>query len=202
MAMAELQRRSTLAMAVLSLLAEAPMHPYRMQQVIRQRGKDRVVNVGQRASLYKTIERLQKVGLVAVRETQRDQNWPERTVYELTEAGRDVLLGWMRGALAEPEREFPEFPAALSFMALLSPDDVLSQLERREVWLRADVAELDAELAAVPVPRLFLVEDEYRLAQRRAELTWVEALVEDLRAGRLTWTEAWIRQFAALAEQP
>jgi hypothetical protein len=121
-------------------------------------------------------------------------------VYELTDPGRAVLLGWMHDVLAEPQREFPEFPAALSFMALLTPADVLHSLERRETRLRADVAELEAELAAPPVPRLFLVEDEYRLAVRRAELEWVASLVEDLRVRRLDWTEAWVRDLAAAAE--
>ena len=173
------------------------MHPYHMQQLIRQRGKDKVVNVGQRAGLYKTIERLNAAGLVAVRETSRDQRFPERTTYELTDLGRDVLLGWMRDALAEPERSFPEFPAVLSFMVLLSPEEVASQLEQRAARLRADVAELETELVAVPIPRLFLIEDEYRLAQRGAELAWVTSLIEDLRAGRLTWSEAWLREVAA-----
>lgn len=200
--MTDLVRRSTLALAVLSLLAEAPMHPYRMQRLIRQRHKDKVVNVGQRASLYKTIERLHKAGLVAVRETGRDQNWPERTVYELTDPGREVLVGWMRDALAEPKSEFPEFPAALSFVALLTPDDLSRSLDARVTRLRADVAELEAELAAAPVPRLFVIEDEYRLAIRRAELGFVGSLVDDLRAGRLSWTEEWVRQLAAAADRP
>ena len=38
-------RRSPLALVVLALLYEAPMHPYRMQQLIKERGKDEVVNV-------------------------------------------------------------------------------------------------------------------------------------------------------------
>ena len=176
------------------------MHPYRMQQLIRQRGKDKVVNVGQRASLYKAIERLNAAGLVAVRETGRDQRFPERTVYELTDSGRSVLLDWMRRGLAEPERSFPEFPAVLSFVALLTPDDVERQLTQRAERLRADIAELETELADPPVPRLFLIEDEYRLAQRRSELAWTTALIEDLRAGRLTWSEEWLRHVAATAE--
>lgn len=49
-------RRSTLALVVLALLFEAPMHPYRMPQLIKKRGKDRVIFVGQRASPYKTID--------------------------------------------------------------------------------------------------------------------------------------------------
>ena len=35
-------KRSPLAFAVLALLIEAPMHPYRMQQLIKSRGKDQV----------------------------------------------------------------------------------------------------------------------------------------------------------------
>jgi DNA-binding PadR family transcriptional regulator len=197
MTMSERVRRSTLALAVLALLAESPMHPYRMQQLIRERGKDRVVNVGQRASLYKVIERLMGGGLVAVRGTSRDQRYPERTVYELTDSGRDVLLDWMREALAVPERSFPEFPAVLSFMPLLSPEEVARELEARADRLRRDVVQLEAELAAAPVARLFLVEDEYRLAQRRDELAWVTDLVHDLRTGALTWTEEWVRAVAS-----
>ena len=49
-------QRSGLALAVLALAAEEPMHPYRMQQLLRERGKDQVVNVGQRSQLYKTID--------------------------------------------------------------------------------------------------------------------------------------------------
>lgn len=190
-------RRSTLALAILALLHEEPMHPYRMQRLIRERGKDRVVNVGQRASLYKAIERLTAAGLVAVRQTSRDQRFPERTEYELTDLGRDVLLDWMREALAVPERTFPEFPAVLSFMVLLPADEVAAELERRATRLRSEVAELEAVLATAPVPRLFLVEDEYRLALLRAELGWVSSVLEDLRAGRLTWTDEWVRKLAA-----
>jgi len=79
---------SPLALAVLSLLEVGPLHPYGLQRLIRLWGKDAVVNVGQRASLYKTIGRLERAGLVAVRHTERDQSFPERTVYELTDDGR------------------------------------------------------------------------------------------------------------------
>jgi len=187
---AERVRRSTLALAVLALLAEAPMHPYRMQQLIRQRGKDTVVNVGQRTSLYKTIERLAAAGLVAVREIGRDQNYPERTVYGLTDDGADVLRGWMRDALATPQREFPEFPAVLSFIALLAPDDVRAHLSDRLARLRFEIDALEAGLATAPVARLFLVEDEFRLVVRRAELEWVERLIADLDSGGLRWDAA------------
>lgn len=188
-------RRSPLALALLALLYEEPMHPYRMQQLIRERGKDLVVNVRDRASIYQTVERLLRDGLIAVAEITRDEKWPERTVYELTEHGRATLQEWMSELLSTPAREFPAFPVALAFLPLLTPAEALHQLDLRLFRLASDAARLEAEMTAVVdvLPRLFLVESEYLLAMLRTELTWVRALADDLRAGRLTWSEESLR---------
>jgi hypothetical protein len=47
------------------------------------------------------------------------------------------------------------------------------------------------------LPRLFLLEEEYRRTLLRAELRWLRGVIEDLRDGRLTWSEAWLREIAA-----
>jgi DNA-binding PadR family transcriptional regulator len=192
-------RHSPLALAVLAMLTEAPMHPYRMQQLIKARGKDEVINVGQRNSLYQTIDRLLRGDLIAIRETERDGAFPERTVYEITEAGRDTARLWLREQLAEPAREFPAFPAALSFLPLLSPDDVRRQLEVRVGALERELVRMDAineEAHAIQVPRLFLLESELVRAQITAELDWVRSVVADLKSGTLTWSPEWLDEIA------
>ena len=115
-------RRSVLAMALLSMLSEEPMHAYRIQQLIKERHKDDVVNVAQRNSVYQTLDRLLRDGLIEVQTTERAENRPERTTYRLTEPGRVILRQWLTTMLAEPAREFPEFPAALAFLPSLTPD--------------------------------------------------------------------------------
>jgi DNA-binding PadR family transcriptional regulator len=180
------------------MLYEAPMHPYRMQRLLKERGKDEVINVRQRASLYQTIERLERERLISAQRTIRDDRWPERTVYKITSRGRAVALDWMREILSTPAKEYPEFPAAVSFLPLLSPEDALHQLELRAKAVGAELDRMDESLkGAAPVPRLFLLEMEYMRAVQAAELTWVNSIVKDLRAERLTWTEAWLRQVAA-----
>ena len=192
-------RRSPLALAVLGLLYEAPMHPYRMQQLIKERGKDEVINVRERASIYQTIDRLQREGLVTVALTTRDEKRPERTVYQLTEEGRETTRDWLREMLSTPAREFPAFPAALAFLPLLTPEDALRQLEVRIIRLEAELARVDAELAGAAriLPRLFLIEEEYLRAMLSTELEWVRFLANDLRAGRLTWDDEWLRAVAS-----
>jgi DNA-binding PadR family transcriptional regulator len=195
-------RRSPIALAVLALLYEEPMHPYRMQQLIKQRGKEEVINVRQRASLYQTIERLDRTGLIQVRETQREERRPERTIYAITEQGRATMDRWLREMLSTPTQEFPEFPAALAFLALLTPADALLYLGQRAARLEQELSRLDGELqsAAEMVPRLFLLESEYLRSIVAAELQWVQAIVVELRTGSMTWNEAWLREVALRLE--
>jgi DNA-binding PadR family transcriptional regulator len=171
---------------------------------MKERGKDRVINVQQRASIYQTIERLLRAGLIVVAETTRDERWPERTVYRLTEAGKETAIAWLREMLATPAREFPEFPAAISLVFGLTPEEVLELLDRRGAALATTLAQTEAGLEDVGkvVPRLFLLEEEYLCAVLRAELEWVRGITDDLRSGRLSWTEAWIREIAEWLTTP
>jgi hypothetical protein len=98
--------------------------------------------------------------------------------------------------LPMPAREFPEFPAALAFLPILEPAVVRSLLERRATALEKKLAGVVGQ-APPGLPRLFLIEDEYRAAMLRAELAWVRALVDDLASGRLTWDEALIQSTLA-----
>ena len=192
--------RSPLALTVLGVLEYRPAHPYRIQQVIREWGKDRVINVGQRANLYRVIERLLAAGLIQVRETQRDKLYPERTVYEITDAGRQASRQWLLEMLRSPRQEFPEFPAALSNVLLLTPAEIAEALEERARTLAARLAELDAGLsseAASGLPRIAELEDEYRRIVTKAELDWISAVATDLLKGRMTWS---LDALSALAE--
>ncbi|MGO7444717.1 PadR family transcriptional regulator [Rhizobium ruizarguesonis] len=191
-------KRSPAALAVLGMLMEEPLHPYRMQRLIKERGKEEVINVTQRASLYQTIQRLEREGLITAQKTVRDDKRPERTVYEITEKGRDMALEWMREMLSTVTREYPEFPAAISFLPLLTPNDVLGRLEQRAKIIESELRRIDGVLReAQAVPRLFLLEMEYLRALHATELSWVNGVVEDLRAERITWTDEWLRQIAA-----
>ena len=186
-------RRSTLALVLLALLIEAPMHPYRMQQVIKERGQDQLVNVAQRNSVYQALDRLVRDGLARPTATAREAGRPERTVYEITETGAETMRRWLTDMLPAPAREFPEFPAALAFLAVLAPHEVRSLLERRIETQESRLAAV-REQAPPGMPRLFLIEDEYRAAMLTAELAWLRAVVSDLAAGTFTWDLALIQK--------
>ena len=167
------------------------MHPYRIQQCIRDRRKDEVINVSQRAGLYQAIRRLEREGLIRAHSVTRAENRPERTSYELTDAGRAEVAAWLRQGLATPHREFPEFPAVLSFLEQLTPDEARAELGKRLAALDAELTRLaEGYQAALDhhVPRLFLVENEYLRSVCLAERAWVASICAELAAGTLTWS--------------
>ena len=195
-------KSSPLGLTVLALLHYRPLHPYGIQQLLKRWGKVHVVNVGQRAGLYRTIERLQAGGLIAVRQTERDQLYPERTVYEVTDEGRAVTRDWLEQMLAVPKAEFPVFPAALSNMLMLGPAEVLPILERRAARLADRRAELERQTAdaEIGLPRITLIENEYLLAVLGAEERWLQGVMGDLRDGSLTWSPELLAAFQEASE--
>jgi DNA-binding PadR family transcriptional regulator len=178
------------------------MHPYRMAQLIRERGKDQVVNVGQRSQLYKTIDRLVRDDLLVARATEREATRPERTVYAATDAGRELAITWTLDMLTAPRHEFAEFTAALAYLPLLDPEVAADALALRLSDRRSELERVRHDLEKAPdfLPRIVVVEAEYAIAHLETDVAWIAALLDDLRSGALTWDRADLTDIARRAD--
>ncbi|MEU1727562.1 PadR family transcriptional regulator [Actinomadura sp. ATCC 39365] len=182
-----------LALAVLAFLLVEPMHPYELGRRLQETDKDKSFKYN-RGSLYMVVKQLAKAGFIVERETVRDTERPERTLYELTGEGRAELYDWLRELVSTPQEDYPHFGVALSLISVLDPAEAVGLLERRAAAMTAQRAELartaDAARAG-GVAWVFLVEDDYRLAVLDAELAFVARLIESLSAPDYarTWHE-------------
>lgn len=211
------QRRpvgNPLALAVLASLMERPMHPYEMAATMREQGKERSIRLNY-GSLYTVVGNLVRHGFIEAVGASREGRRPERTVYRITDAGRAELQDWLSELLAAPVKEYPQFEAALSELAVIEPDRVLALLRERVSALEKLIAAGHAELAGLGfLPRLFLLEAEYHLAMLEAELAWTRRLVAEFEDGSFPGLDAWrhwhrtgelpadLSQFAASPQQP
>lgn len=75
---------------------------------------------------------------------ERPGRLPERTIYELTAAGRVEVNDWLVDLLSMPSIEYPRFVAALSFLAALPPEQVLDLLKERLRHLAIEEAQAAA----------------------------------------------------------
>ncbi|MEZ0446453.1 PadR family transcriptional regulator [Cellulomonas sp. ICMP 17802] len=191
--MAARSRNNPLALAVLALLWERPMHPYEMSMTLRERRKDESVRLNF-GSLYSVVDSLVKHGLIEASSTERDGNRPTRTVYRITDAGATEAIDWLTDLVRTPVKEFPQFEAALSFLPLLGPDDVVRLLRLRLGSLERQVAGIEATLAdaaAMGLPAIFSLESEYEVAMVRAELAFVTTLATSIADGSFEGVELW-----------
>jgi DNA-binding PadR family transcriptional regulator len=174
--------------AVLALLREGHMHPYQMQRLLHLRHKDEILAL-KRGSLYHAIRRLVRDELIDARSTGREGRRPERTTYAITATGRKELSRNLRQMIAVPRHESSDFMAAMSFLVHLTPAESLQKLDDRAKILEQEITARSTGIAAAAkhVLRINLVESEYLVAMRKAELAWVRNLISEISAGKLTW---------------
>jgi DNA-binding PadR family transcriptional regulator len=181
---------TALGLAVLRLLDKEQMHPYEMQQRIRDYAIDQVVKVAH-GSLYHTVARLADHGLIEPVETSREGRRPERTVYAITEQGRDEARSRLREFIMRPVQDYPTFGMALSFLSMLSPTEATALLDRRSVALEARLAAHDTIVESLikrGLARVEVIEVEFVNSRLRAELEFVRALSEDIKSGHMDWS--------------
>lgn len=191
--MARRKVSNPLALAVLGLLGEKPMHPYEMSSTLRERAKELSIKLNY-GSLYSVVDALQRHGLIEVHETVREGRRPERTVYAITEAGRTEFVDWLSELLSMPTKEYTQFEAALSLMPGLPPDEVRRLLQTRRSRLETEIVGTAAvleEMSKQGLPYLFMIEADYQLALRRAEQAFVDRLISSIQDGTLEHLELW-----------
>jgi len=191
-----------LALSLLTMLTERPMYPYEMASMLRERGKDNAIKINW-GSFYTVVQNLEKYGFIEAVEVAREGRQPERTTYRITDARRAELKDWLRELLSVPEREHTSFEAALGESAVLPPDELIDLLQQRLVTLEEANGRLQAQLETLvrQLPRLFLIESEFYLAQRRAEEEWVRGLLKEYTGGTFPGLDDW-RRFHATGEVP
>lgn len=183
-----LARLTPLGVMVLALLREDDMHPYEMIRLMRQRHDDRIVPITN-GTVYHTVSRLEKHGLLAEVGVDREGNRPERTTYTLTDAGDAAVEDWVRRELPVLNRPV-EFRVALAEAHNLSREETLALLRLRLAAL-AEARDLHragpAKARAHGTLDQYLVEVDREAALLEADHDWLAAFLDRLAHPDFVW---------------
>ena len=181
-------RLTPLGVMILALLGEGDMHPYEMIRLMRLRRDDRLVAITN-GTMYHTVARLEKAGLVHEIGVDRAGNRPERTTYAVTDAGTRAVIEWIRRELPRIDRP-AEFRVALAEAHNLEREEAVPLLRTRRAALAAAHIELTAgrqKAATREVPEQYLLEVDRELVMLSADLTWLDALIARLERDDFPW---------------
>ncbi|MDI9897038.1 PadR family transcriptional regulator [Rhodococcus sp. IEGM 1381] len=192
-----------LGVSVLALLSEGPMHPYEMYQLLLERKEDRIVKI-RPGSLYHVVARLHGQELIAEVGTDRGGNRPERTTYEITPAGRRVLVDRLAEILRSPVREYPQFTLGLSEMHNLPASEAIALLRARTENLAREIEELSGfqRLAGErTVSEIYWAGIDYNYHMLAAEMKWLTSYIDRVDSGELEWPHAISAQHTTLTDR-
>ncbi|MDM7830752.1 PadR family transcriptional regulator [Cellulomonas edaphi] len=192
---------SAVAVLVLGLLHEQPMHPYQAYQALVERGDNRLVRVNPGA-VYHGVERLERDGLVEVVGTEREGRRPERTTYRLTGAGREAFAVRLRSLLGDDHPAYPLFAVGLAEAHELPAATVVQELRRRREREDARRAALQArhtEALSHGLPRRYALDVERDIALLVAEVAWLDSTIAELDPDALDWSAPFPSDYKARA---
>jgi DNA-binding PadR family transcriptional regulator len=177
------------AVAVLALLVERPMHPYEMLQTLRERHEDVAlpVSIG---SLYNAVSRLAEKGYVRPTKAEHVGNRPERTTYEILDLGRETMKSRLYELLAAPTQLSQADHAGIGELHNLTPAEVIAALDARIAALDGQITEYEALLADAHrrnVDDIYLLYGAYATSQQQHEREWMTSLRDQIQTGDLTW---------------
>ena len=171
---------TTAELAVLSLLAERPMHGYALGHVIDDRGMREWVDLGL-SSIYDVLRRLQRRGMV-FSETDSTSRGPKRKAFGVTAEGRAALADGLVAALRELPPPHSPFLLGLANTPSLPGTDVAEALAARLETLeheRMRLSRIREALGGRPthVDAMF----DYSLTLITAELEWLARFTSEKR---------------------
>ena len=175
-----------LAVAVMALLRERPMHPYELHQLLQDRHLDEFIKTSA-GSLYHTVDRLARDGFVEAVGTEREGNRPERTTYRVTERGQLAVRTWVRDRLARPQREYPAYTYALHEAHNLEPTEAVEALNERCAALAEDLARIEADLASRNPSPVYRIGADRKVHLLRSELAWTRDLIGRIERKDFPW---------------
>jgi DNA-binding PadR family transcriptional regulator len=191
-------------LVILGFLRGQPLYGYEIKRMIEHVMGD-WTNIAF-GSIYFALKKLAKEGFVEKVGIEQEGGRPSRTVYRITDAGREEFLRLLRKMWDSVERQTFAFDIGLSFMSALPIEEVKGYLRKRVTHLEHIRQYLEAhqaeELADEHVPdRLASAVFEHHRRHLQTELDWTRDLLQKVEQGVYDDEIDWMRGLFEWKEQ-
>jgi DNA-binding PadR family transcriptional regulator len=131
---------------LLGLLLDRPMHGYELFQQIKMEGIDSWFNVSM-AGVYYSLGKLRDQGWV-VESRQRAQRSARKSIYHLTEEGRDAFFAALEAHARDEGREYLNYDLIIYLLNKAPLSRAIALLEERQAFLAREMEAVEAATSA------------------------------------------------------
>lgn len=139
---------SKVSTLILGMIAESPINPYEITKLTDYIGVKNWLSLPAQ-SVYSTIKTLNEKGYITGQNI-KEGNMPEKTVYSITETGKEQLICSLEEFLGNTEWDFAKFNIATIMLCHISKDKAidilqnkLKRLETKRIALEENLNELN-----------------------------------------------------------
>jgi len=172
-------------LVILGLLRDRPLHGYELKHIIEEHMGD-WTNIAF-GSIYFALRKLAEEGFVEKIATEQEGGRPSRSIYQVTDTGRDEFLRLLREVWGELERQYYSIDIGLAFMEALPLDEVKNFLQARVAQLEAILQHIlehqTEQMANQKVPRTAAAVFDHSHLHFQAELEWTQDLLHKVNEG-------------------
>ncbi len=174
---------------ILGLLVDKPMHGYEIDQLINTEGIREWFNVSM-PSIYYSLRKLAEKGLVA-ETVLPGSKAPARSIYRLTEEGREAFFGEVKKELGAFHKCNLEHELSLFFINKLPLEEVLDLLEKRKAALVKQLesihVKIEESIGEATPSRAFL---QHLASHIELDIKWYDSIIKSVKSGHGGLTEA------------
>jgi DNA-binding PadR family transcriptional regulator len=164
-----------------SLAKRGPMHGHQIRRTAQTDRTELWTDI-KPGSLYGALHRMADEGLIAPLKTEQQGNLPARTIYEITDTGREELDAHRDEALRTTRLPNDPVDLALNYIEDMSEDTVRAILTNRRQAYSARVIEWQHLLQRVEqyLTKLERMGFRHQILRLEAEIAWHDELLAQL----------------------
>lgn len=172
-------------LVILGLLRERPLYGYEIKHIIEDHMGDWTsIAFG---SIYFALGKLDKDGFIKKIATEQEGNRPSRSVYEITETGREEFKRLLQEVWQDIELQDYTFDIGLFFIQALSTGERILYAENRVKQLEGILHHLNVHQLEHDdkehLPPIAEAIFEHSRVHMQAELNWTRELLDNLKQG-------------------
>jgi DNA-binding PadR family transcriptional regulator len=169
-------------LVLLGLLQDGPKYGYELKQIIEEHMGDWTsIAFG---SIYFALDKLSNEKFIEKVGVEQSGSRPSRSVYELTQSGRDEFYQMLRQSWQTTERQYFDLDICLFFMDHLSREEIHGYLEHRKQELARQLGYLNVheieQMSDPQIPPQARAIFSHSRMHIQAEYDWVQQVLIDL----------------------
>lgn len=171
-------------LVLLGMLTEQPRYGYEIKQTFEEGSFAEYMKISG-GGLYYTLHKLVEEGYITEQTVERESNYPDRHIYEITPEGQHYFVALLRETLSDKKSRsfFDPLDAALHFSLLLPSGEVMARLQSQVDLNRAKLKQLELIHTVFqkvadkfnPYATLMLEHSIYRV---RNDISWLETTLQ------------------------